>query len=135
MGSWLREGVEFLERNQPTLATRPVWLFSSGPLLNSSTTAEAEDPLAAALGPEDGPGSGGRKRIATLSGTIHPRDHRVFLGAFDPHDAPKSMQERLVRLMPAARRVLPAGDFRDWDAIEAWAHEIAAQLAATAQVG
>jgi len=41
------------------------------------------------------------------------------------------MSERLVRLMPAARNVLPAGDFRDWDAIETWAREIAAELAPT----
>jgi menaquinone-dependent protoporphyrinogen oxidase len=38
------------------------------------------------------------------------------------------MQERLVRLMPAAKRVLPNADFREWNAIEAWAREIAAQL-------
>ncbi len=31
--------------------------------------------------------------------------------------------------MPFARDALPAGDFRDWDAIEAWAHEIATELA------
>ena len=37
------------------------------------------------------------------------------------------MQERLVRLLPAAKQVLPTG-FREWDAIEAWAREIAAQL-------
>jgi menaquinone-dependent protoporphyrinogen oxidase len=53
----------------------------------------------------------------------------VFLGAFDPDEPPKSMSERLVRMMPAAKRMLPAGDFRDWDAIEAWAREISAQLA------
>jgi hypothetical protein len=31
--------------------------------------------------------------------------------------------------MPAAKRVLPTGDFREWDAIEAWAREIAAHMA------
>jgi menaquinone-dependent protoporphyrinogen oxidase len=31
--------------------------------------------------------------------------------------------------MPMAKRALPTGDFREWDAIEAWAREIAAQLA------
>jgi menaquinone-dependent protoporphyrinogen oxidase len=38
------------------------------------------------------------------------------------------MQERLVRLLPAAKQVLPTGDFREWDAIEAWAREIAAHV-------
>lgn len=135
IGSWHKEAIEFLERNQATLATRPVWLFSSGPLLGSSKMTEATDRLTLALGPEEGPGSGGRKRIAALSAAIHPRDHRVFYGAYDPNDSPKSMQERLVRLMPASKAILPAGDFREWDAIEAWAREIAAELVAKVPVG
>jgi menaquinone-dependent protoporphyrinogen oxidase len=128
IGSWHKEATEFLERNQATLATKPAWLFSSGPLPGSSMTKETEDRFELALGPGEGPGSGGRKRIEALSAAIRPRAHRVFYGAFDPKDPPKSMQERLVRLMPAARRVLPTGDFREWNAIEAWAREIAAQL-------
>lgn len=128
IGSWLKEGTEFLERNQSTLAQRPVWLFSSGPLPGSSKETGSTDPLEDALGPMDGPGSSGRKRIATLSSAIRPRDHRVFRGAFDPSDPPKSIPERLVRLMPASKEILPTGDFRDWDAIEAWAHDIAAEL-------
>jgi len=135
IGSWLKEGTEFLERNQSTLATRPVWLFSSGPLPGSSKATDATDPLALALGPDEGPGSGGRKKIAALSTAIQPRDHRVFLGAFNPNDPPKSMQERLVRLMPASKQILPVGDFREWDAIEGWAREIAAELVAMVPVG
>ena len=128
IGSWHKEATEFLERNQTTLAMRPVWLFSSGPLPGSSKMTEATDRLTLALGPEEGPGSGGRRKIAALSAAIHPRDHRVFYGGFNPHDPPKSMQERLVRLMPASKQILPAGDFREWDAIEAWARQIAAEL-------
>jgi menaquinone-dependent protoporphyrinogen oxidase len=128
MRSWLKEAVQFLERNQSTLASRPLWLFSSGPLPGSTAQKPADDPLADALGPEDGPGSGGRKKLAELSAATHPRDHRVFLGAFDPTDPPKAMSERLVRMMPASKGLLPAGDFRDWDAIETWAREIAAAL-------
>ena len=37
--------------------------------------------------------------------------------------------QRLVR-MSRRRNILPAGDFRDWDAIEAWAREIAAAMRA-----
>jgi menaquinone-dependent protoporphyrinogen oxidase len=125
IGSWLKEGTEFLERNQSVLATRPVWLFSSGPLPGSSKAPDTTDPLELALGPQEGPGSGGHKKIAAVSATIQPRDHRVFLGAFNPNDPPRSMQERLVRLIPASKQILPAGDFRDWDAIEAWAKTIA----------
>jgi menaquinone-dependent protoporphyrinogen oxidase len=135
MGSWLKDGTEFLERNQSTLATRPVWLFSSGPLPGSSKYVEAEDPVTVALGPLEGPGSGGHKRIAALEAAIHPRQHRVFLGALDPNDQPKSVPERLVRLMPGSKRILPAGDFRDWDAIEAWAREIAAAMGEKVPVG
>jgi menaquinone-dependent protoporphyrinogen oxidase len=135
IGSWHKEGTEFLERNQATLAMRPVWLFSSGPLPGSSKMTEGTDRLTLALGPEEGPGSGGRKKIAALSAAIHPRDHRVFYGAFNPEDPAKSMQERLVRLMPASKEILPAGDFREWDAIDAWAGEIAAALVAKVPVG
>jgi menaquinone-dependent protoporphyrinogen oxidase len=135
IGSWHKEGVEYLERNQATLATRPVWLFSSGPLPGSSRAKPTEDELELALGPREGPGSGGRKRIEGLAATIHPREHRVFNGAFDPKDPPKTMAERLVRLMPAAKDALPSGDFRDWDAIEAWARQIAGQLTEKVPVG
>jgi menaquinone-dependent protoporphyrinogen oxidase len=135
MGSWLKEGIEFLERNQAFLAARPVWLFSSGPLPGSSREVESSDPLEVALGPKEGPGSGGHRRIAALSDAIHPRDHRVFQGAFDPDDPPRTLAERVVRLLPPARRILPAGDFRDWDAIEAWAREIAAEVVAPVLVG
>jgi len=135
IGSWHKEGTEFLARSQATLAGKPVWLFSSGPLSGSSMATDTQDRLELALGPQDGPGSGGRKRIEALSATIHPREHRVFNGAFDPKDPPRSMQERLVRLMPAAKRVLPAGDFREWDAIEGWAREIAGQLVENVPVG
>lgn len=131
MGSWLKEGIEFIKRNEVRLAEQPLWLFSSGPIPGSSKDkGPSADPLDDALGPKDGPGSGGRKKIAEISAATSPRDHRVFMGAFDPNDSPKTMAERLVRMVPAAKNILPAGDFRDWDAIEAWAHDIATSLVA-----
>lgn len=128
MGSWLDEPLDFLKRHQETLATRPTWLFSSGPLIGSVKATPGADPLTDALGPADGPGSGGRKKVEALSAVIGPRGHRVFYGAYDPSDPPKAFSERVVRMMPAARNILPAGDFRNWDEIEAWAREIAAAL-------
>jgi menaquinone-dependent protoporphyrinogen oxidase len=135
MGSWLDEPLDFLRRHQEVLAARPTWLFSSGPLPGSSKEQLDVDPLTNALGPAEGPGSGGRKKVEALTASIGPREHRVFGGAFDPSDPPKAMSERIVRMMPAARKVLPPGDFRDWDAIEAWAREIAAALEAPVPVG
>jgi len=129
MGSWVKEGTEFLDRYAATLAGRPVWLFSSGPLPGSTKESQVPvDPIENALGPTEGPGSGGRRRVEELAARIQPREHRVFTGAFDPTDPPKSMSERVVRIMPAAKGMLPAGDFRDWPAIESWAHEIASTL-------
>jgi menaquinone-dependent protoporphyrinogen oxidase len=135
MGNWLSEALDFLRRNQEQLAARPTWLFSSGPLPGSSKEERDADPLTNALGPLDGPGSGGRKKLEEISARVRPRDHRVFLGAFDPDDPPRAMSERLVRMMPVAKSVLPPGDFRDWDAIEAWAREIAAALPSPVPAG
>jgi menaquinone-dependent protoporphyrinogen oxidase len=132
MGKWLKEPIEFIERNRDVIARRPAWLFSSGPLPGSSRDKGPTDPIENALGPTDGPGSGGRKKIEEVSAAINPRGHAVFLGAFDPADPPSGMAERIVRLMPAARNVLPPGDYREWDKIEAWAREIASALATTA---
>ena len=66
------------------------------------------------------------EEIAPLSGVVHARDHRVFFGALDPERL--SLAPRLMRLLPAGRKLLEEGDFRDWAEIEAWADGIARQL-------
>jgi menaquinone-dependent protoporphyrinogen oxidase len=128
MGRWLDEGLTFIERNRATLATKPTWLFSSGPVAVVKVEP-GEDPLEPALGPADGPGSGGHKRIAAVSTVIQPRDHHVFSGCYDPSDPAKSFGERIGRMMGA--KALPAADFRDWIEIEKWAHGIASALGRT----
>ena len=87
-----------------------------------------------ALGPVEGPGSGGHKRINALSDRIHPRGHRVFEGAFDPSDPPKAISERFVRMMPGSGKILPPGDFRPWDEIDAWARELAHEIDQIAEI-
>ena len=136
MGSWQKEGIEYLERNATTLRTRPTWLYSCGPLPNSSKERSAdEDRYGGALGPADGPGSGGRKKIEGLAELIGVREHRILTGAYDPNDPPKAISERLARMMPAVKDILPEGDFREWDAIEAWAKEIAKEIGGRVAVG
>jgi menaquinone-dependent protoporphyrinogen oxidase len=54
------------------------------------------------------------------------------MGRYDPDDSAKNLPERFMksfmRVIPAIRDVLPAGDYRDWAAIEAWADGIATEL-------
>ncbi len=114
---WLGEATKFVKRHRDLLATRPVWLFSSGPLGTANVDAEGRDVLAITV-----PGE-----LAEFERTIHPREHRAFFGAYDPTSPPIGLRERGARLAPSD--TMPAGDFRDWPAIEGWAHSIAAVLA------
>ena len=104
-GSWMKDAVSFAERHADELARRPVWLFSSGPL-GDDVKDHDEQP----------------RQLPKLREAIHPRDHRVFFGALDPNAL--GFAERMVVKAVKA----PAGDFRDWDAIHAWAEEIAEEL-------
>jgi hypothetical protein len=45
------------------------------------------------------------------------------------------MSERLLRLMPASKNILPPGDYREWPVIDAWAREIAAEASGLVPVG
>ena len=113
MMRWLKEAVEFVRRNRAVLANRPVWLFSSGPL---GSDASVNDPK---LEP---------KEIAEFREAIDPRDHRVFFGALDAGKL--GFAHQMMRKLPAARAMLPEGDFRNWKEIEAWASSIARALEA-----
>jgi menaquinone-dependent protoporphyrinogen oxidase len=113
---WQKEATEFVRRNRAVLADRPVWLFSSGSLGTKGTDAKGRD-LREAAEP---------KEITEFREAIRPRDHRVFFGALDP--AKLTFAERTIRKLPAARAMLPEGDFRDWAEIEAWAEGIAQEL-------
>ena len=116
-GHWQKEASAFVQRNRTVLASRPVWLFSSGPLGTEATDAKGRD-LTVAAEP---------KEIAEFEGAIGPKGHRVFFGALDPGKL--GFSERAIRKLPAARTMLPEGDFRDWTEIDAWASDIAHDLA------
>ena len=68
--------------------------------------------------------------MAEFEGAIEPKGHRVFFGALDPDKL--GFSERAIRKLPAARTMLPEGDFRDWTEIDAWASGIAHDLAENA---
>ena len=122
MFHWLGDATRFVQRNRVLLAERPTWLFSSGPVGTDTVDEKGRDVLVASV----------PKEFAELRDVIHPRDEKVFFGAFDPDAKPIGIAERFVSLMPAAKAALPRGDFRDWPAIDAWADRIAHGLAETA---
>jgi menaquinone-dependent protoporphyrinogen oxidase len=117
LGSWLKEATDFAHRYQEVLASRPVWLFSSGPLGTEKTDAQGHDLLAASE----------PKEFAELKTILRPRDTQIFFGALDPDTL--GFAQRALRKLPAGRALLPEGDFRDWQAIDAWAERIAHALA------
>lgn len=104
-GSWMQEAVAFVRHHAAELAGRPVWLFSSGPL--GEHVEDAEDQP---------------KQIGEFRESLRPRDHHVFMGALDP-DKLGFAERMMVKAVQA-----PAGDFRDWDDIRAWADGIAHEL-------
>jgi menaquinone-dependent protoporphyrinogen oxidase len=109
IGRWRREAVKFLQNHEEALAQRPVWIFSSGPMGEG-------DPETLT----DGwrlPGS-----LQPVIDRIKPRDVALFGGAVDT-DRLNFLEKWMLKNVQA-----PAGDFRDWDAITAWAQAVAAEL-------
>lgn len=115
---WLKEATSFVKRNREILADRPVWLFSSGPLGTDLVDEDGNDVLE----------SSRPKEFEELHDMLGSMDEHVFFGAWDPDAPPRGMAERMLRMMPASKEALPAGDFRDWDAVDAWADEIVVAL-------
>jgi menaquinone-dependent protoporphyrinogen oxidase len=105
MGSWMRGAHRFLDEHAEILAIRPTWLFSSGPIGTPPHPA-AEDAF----------------DVADLVQRVHAREHHLFGGKLDKHGL--GLAERA---LAGALRV-PTGDFRQWDAVAAWATAIARVL-------
>jgi len=115
-GHWHKAAAEFIRAHQGLLVDRPVWLFSSGPLGTETADAQGHDPREAAA-PEE---------LDELREATGARGHRVFFGALDPDSL--TLAQRTLRRLPAGRALLPEGDFRDWEDIDAWAGAIAREL-------
>jgi menaquinone-dependent protoporphyrinogen IX oxidase len=103
-GRWLEPARHYAAEHAAALRARPVWLLSSGPI--------GEPPF-----PPDEPHD-----AEPIRAMVGARGHRVFPGRLDKHLL--SFGERA---MVTAMRA-PVGDFRDWEAIRAWAEEIAPEI-------
>jgi menaquinone-dependent protoporphyrinogen oxidase len=116
MGSWMKDAVTFAGQNREVLASRPVWLFSSGPLGTAMSDSQGHDVRGAAV----------PKQLTELRDMLGARDHRVFFGASD--HAHFDLRDKLIYAVPGGKKLLIDGDFRDWTEVEAWAKEIALAL-------
>ena len=105
-GHWLDEAKAFVESHAAGLPDLPVWLFSSGPLGEPGHLAPEEETVDAAP-------------IVDATGAIA---HRTFAGKLD--QAKLTFTERAMIIAFRA----PEGDFRDWEAIDAYAGEISQRL-------
>ncbi|MFI9152583.1 flavodoxin domain-containing protein [Streptomyces sp. NPDC053367] len=108
--SWLEPAKAFVRDNADVLGARPVWIFSVG--------------MPGAL-------RGPWKRMAPMEAPVivrgvpaglSYRGHRLFSGVILRSQLPLGGRIRF-RLMGGR-----FGDYRDWDAIDAWAAEIAGEL-------
>jgi menaquinone-dependent protoporphyrinogen oxidase len=104
VGRWREPARDWVSAHTAVLRERPVWLFSSGP-------------IGAPPFPPDEPHD-----VHPLAQLIGARGHRGFPGRLD-----KDLLSVGERAMVTAMRA-PLGDFRDWDAVRAWAGEVAAEL-------
>ena len=118
MGKWLDDAADYVRRHRAALAARPTWLFASGPIGNELVDKEGRYVLTPPA------------FLVDAAREVTARGMRVFFGRWDPSDPPATIGERLFRLLPVSKDLMPIGDFRDWPEIEAWAREIAVALAA-----
>ncbi len=112
MNHWQGDALDFLKRFERQLAARPTWLFSSGPTGGSK---DADALVARALAsPEAVPAP---KDVEKWEARIGARGHVTFPGKVGPGVG--GIFEKWV----------PKGDWRDFDAIKAWARTIGTALA------
>ena len=109
IGQWRKEAANYLLNNETQISGKPLWLFSSGP------TGEG-DPV------ELMEGWRYPKKLGSVIERLKPRDNAIFGGV-----AKDSNLNFLFRFMLKMVKA-PLGDYRDWDAITAWAKKITAEL-------
>ena len=103
---WMPEAHDFMERFKDELPAGRVWAFSVG--MNGVPKHSEQD----------------GNRVGPLLTHVNCRELRTFPGRYKPELL--SLRERSVARLAG----VVEGDFRDWDAIEAWADGIVAALKA-----
>ncbi len=108
-GGWLKTAADLLKKQEKVLATLPVWLFSSGPTGKGDPLELVKDWQFPEM-------------LQPIADRINPRGISLFQGAMDL-DKLNFAEKLIIKAMKG-----PLGDFRNWEAITAWAESIAASL-------
>ena len=104
-GGWMKSAAGFLRSNQNLLASRPVWLFSSGP----TGQGDPNEIMGGWTFPED---------LKTVLEKIQPKDVILFHGKIDP-DRLSSTEKMIIKSVNAT-----VGGYRDWLVVRGWARRI-----------
>lgn len=113
IGKWHQDAHRFLLRHQAALMQRPVAVFALGP-----------------ISPDESEMQGSREQFAQELGRypwLTPVSQEMFVGKYDPAKL-NFLHNLLTRLPASPLHDLPASDHRDWDAIRAWARNLAANF-------
>jgi menaquinone-dependent protoporphyrinogen oxidase len=102
--TWRKEAADFVERLGADLRTRPVWLFSSGPL------GDEEEQILEL------------RHLDKLLESSGARSHTWFAGKLDKDDL-NIAEKAIIKMVKA-----PYGDYRRWDEIDDWTNSIADEL-------
>lgn len=107
-GRWTPDAMNLVRRIGAMEHRPPTWLFSSGPV--GDPPKPEEDPI----------------DVAEATSLTNARHHRVFAGRID-RSRLSFGEKAIVRAMR-----IPDGDFRDWEAIDAWGRALAREIRAQA---
>jgi menaquinone-dependent protoporphyrinogen oxidase len=107
MGRWLPEAVKFVEMHQGTLSQMPVAYFT----VCMTMVKDTEENRREATAYSD-----------SVCEMVQPVDVGLFAGAMD-YDKLSLPFRLIIKMMK-----VPEGDFRDWDAIHAWAADMQPRL-------
>ena len=109
MFQWRADAMSFLKNYWKILAERPTWIFSSGPMGKGDPAEQVKD-------------QSFQKKLEPVLAQIKPRGVTVFHGALNMNKL-NFLERAIMKKMPDQQ-----GDSRDWNMINAWAKQIAAEL-------
>ena len=109
IGRWRKEAVSFMKANVQVLSQKAVWLFSSGPTGDGDSVELTQG--------WQFPGA-----LQEFADRIQPRGVALFHGSVDI-DKLSFIEKWMIKNVKS-----PTGDYRDWEAIAAWASAVAAEL-------